>query len=316
MRRGHFFFLGLGIVFVGACGGADESALLDGGASGDDGGSGGDVIVGKDVGPVEGGPNCEPKCATIPLGFRPVRLGSANTACPSGWVTADGFTNPTATDGACTCNCSVTQNPDCTQGKIVRAFDDSTSPTCTSPATQLSGNGGLCTQIGGTLVFNHTHYVADPPPPSGGACQYDAQLDKGKLGGTPVRLCAPPQSCEGQICDGGSICVATDGDQACPGDFPTKTVMGDAVTGTCGSCGSCTASGTCTGTISFYADQLCQTTSTDVVADAVCKANTISTSLGFVSYTWKGSLVKATCAGTPSSTATPSLDQPITVCCK
>ena len=273
------------------------------------------MIVGNDTGPVDTG-SCETTCATIPQGFRAVRLGDANTACASGWDTADGFTNPTASDNACTCNCNVTQDPDCTTGKIVRGFDDSTSPMCTSTATTLQGNGGICTQIGGTLVFNHAHYVADPPPPSGGACTYDAQLDKGKLSGTPARLCAPPQSCQGRICDGGAICVAMDGDQACPSDFPTKTLVGDAVTGTCGSCGSCSATGTCTGTISFYPDQPCQTTSTDVTADGVCKANSIGATTGFVAYTWAGSLSKATCAGTPSSTATPALDKPVTVCCK
>jgi hypothetical protein len=88
------------------------------------------------------------------------------------------------------------------------------------------------------------------------------------------------------------------------------------VTGTCGSCGACTATGTCTGTISFYGDTQCLTTPTDVTADAVCKANTVSGTTGFVAYNWKGSLAKSACAGTPTSTVTPSLDQPVTVCCK
>lgn len=312
MRRGHFLFLGLLV----ACGGADESPLLDGGANGGGDGGGGDVIVGNDTGPIDTGGNCDPKCATIPQGFRPVRLGNANSACPSGWTTADGVTDPTGTDGACTCNCNVTQNPDCTTGKIFRALDNTTTATCNVTATTLTANGSTCTQIGGTLYFSYAHYVADPPPPSGGACQYDAQLDKGKLSGTPARVCAPPQSCLGQICDSGAICVATDGDQTCPSEFPTKTLVGDSVTGTCGSCGACTASGACTGTISFYQDQLCQTTATNVTADAVCKANTIASTTGFVAFTWQGSLAKAACAGTPSSTLTPALDKPVTVCCK
>lgn len=314
MKRGHFLSLGFGVVLAAACGGAEDSSLLDSGSSGDDGGT--DAIVGKDTGPVEGGPNCEPKCATIPQGFRPVRVGDKNTACPSGWVTADGFTNPTASDSACTCACNVTQNPDCTTGKIFRGFDDSNTPVCNNNATTLTANGTNCTQIGGSIFFTHFHYVADPPPPSGGTCQYDATLDKQKLSGTPARLCAPPQSCLAEICDGGAVCVATDGDQACPGDFPTKTLMGSGVTGTCGSCGACTATGTCSGTISFFTDTSCTMGQTDVVADAVCKSNVISSATGFPAFTWKGSVAKASCAGTPSSTATPALDQPVTVCCK
>lgn len=310
MKRGRFFFLSLLV----ACSGADESPLLDGGTSGGDGG-GSDVIVGNDTGPIDTG-NCATTCATIPQGFRPVRLGNANAACPSGWVTADGFTNPAASDNACTCSCNVTQDPDCSTGKIFRALDNTTSPTCGTAATTLNANGSTCTLIGGTLYFSYPHYLADPPPPSGGACQYDAQLDKGKLSGTPARLCAPPQSCQGEICDGGAVCIATDGDQACPGDFPTKTVVGDAVTGSCGSCGACSPTGTCSGTISFFTDQQCSLGQTDVAADGVCKANTVSGASGFQAFTWKGSLAKATCAGTPSSTATPALDKPVTVCCK
>jgi hypothetical protein len=316
MKRGHFLFLGLGVVIASACGGADESGLLDGGGTNGDGGNGGDVIAPNDSGPVDSGPNCEPKCATIPQGFRPVRLGNANTACPSGWTTADGFTDPTATDNACTCNCNVTQNPDCTTGKIFRALDNSSTAQCNVTATTLTANGSTCTQIGGTLYFSYAHYLADPPAPSGGTCQYDAQLDKGKLSGTPARLCAPPQSCLAEICDGGAVCVATDGDQACPTDFPTKTLVGDGVTGTCGSCGACTAAGTCSGTIAFFTDSQCTTGEYDFAADTVCKANNASTSTGYLAFTWKGSLAKASCAGTPSSTVTPTLDKPVTVCCK
>ncbi len=311
-----FFLLGLGVVFVGACSGADESPLLDAGATGDDGGGGGDVIIGNETGPVESGPSCDPTCLTVPQGFRPVRLGDANTACPSGWTTNDGLTNPTAGDTACSCNCNVTQNPDCSTGKVFRGFDDTSTATCGNSATTLTVNGANCTQIGGTLFFSHAHYATDPPPPSGGTCQYDAQLDKGKLSGTAARLCAPPQSCLADICDGGAVCVATDGDQACPTDFPTKTLVGDAVTGTCGACGSCSPTGTCSGTLAFFTDQQCSIGETDVAADSVCKQNAISEATGFVAYTWKGSLSKATCAGTPSSTAQAALDKPVTVCCK
>src|SRR4051794_37303175 len=109
MKPGRFLFLSLLV----ACGGAEDSPLLDSGNGGGDGG-GSDAIASNDVSPVDTGNNCEPTCATIPQGFQPVRPSAANTACPSGWVTADGFTNPAATDGACACNCNITQNPDCT----------------------------------------------------------------------------------------------------------------------------------------------------------------------------------------------------------
>jgi hypothetical protein len=314
MRRGNFLSLGFVAVIVAACGGAEDTPLLDSG-SGGDGSSGSDGGL-VDTKPVDTGTNCEATCATIPQGFRPVRPIDAKGTCPSGWVSADGVTNPIAASDACSCACNITQNPDCTTGKIFRAFDDTTSPSCGTTATTLIANGTNCTQVGGSIFFTHLHYLADPPPPSGGTCQYDAQVDKAKLSGTPARLCAPPQACQGAICDGGAVCIAGDGDQACPASFPTKTLVGDAPTAACSACGACTPAATCTGTISFFSDTQCTMGKVDVVADAVCKSNAVSTSTGYSAFTWNGSVAKAACTGAASSTPTAALDKPVTVCCK
>jgi hypothetical protein len=309
--RGAFLFLGSLVSIAVACGGADGSNLFDGGGgNGDDGGAT------NDVAPIDTGSNCEATCVTLPQGFRAVRIAGAKTTCPNGWVSADGMTDPVASSDACSCSCNVTQPPDCTTGKIARALDDSLSPTCGSAATTFAANGNGCTQIGQALYLNHAHYSATAPAASGGACQFDAKLDKQKVSGTATRLCAPPASCVGAICDGGAVCVATDGDQICPADFPTKTLVGDGVDGTCSACGTCAVEGTCTGTLSFFTDTQCAGGEVDFTADGQCKANVASTSSAYYAYEWKGSVAKSGCGGQPASTPEATLTNAVTVCCK
>jgi len=296
------------------CGGAEDSPLLDGGSSATDSGGGGDVITTPDT----GNPCDVAKCATIPSGFHAVRLADANASCPSNWTSMNAVTNPAAPDGTCTCSCNVTQNPSCNSGQIFRYLDDTMGPTCGTQASTLPANGGNCAQIGNTLYLNHGHYEVNPPPAQGGACTYDAKLDSNKVTATPTLVCAPPASCQGAICDGGAVCVASDGDVACPSDFPTKTLVGQSATATCGACaGACLTTGTCTGTLSFFTDQQCQAGKVDFTANAVCASNPASTTTPYYSYLYKGQLQTSTCAGqAPPSAATASLDQPRTVCCK
>src|SRR5947209_19440208 len=161
LMRGTFLFLGSAVAIAVACGGADESPLLDAGTTGDDGGAGTDGNS-KDVSPLDVA-NCEPTCATIPQGFRAVRLADAKTTCPNGWASLDGVTNPVAASDACSCSCNITQQPDCSTGKIARALDDTTSATCGTAATTFVATGSACTGIGNTLVLNHAHYSAIAP---------------------------------------------------------------------------------------------------------------------------------------------------------
>lgn len=312
--RGTLFVCAAALLF--GCGGAEDSPLFDGGGgSTGDGGGTSDVIMTPDM----GGGNCDvSKCATIPSGFHAVRLNDGNTACPGSWTSTSVVTSPVAADGACTCQCNVTQDPGCGSGQIFRFLDDTTSPTCGTQATTFTANNGGCSQIGAQLLLNHAHYEVDAPPAAGGACQYDAKLDQGKVSGTPALVCQPPATCVGAICDGGAVCVASDGDVDCPSGFPTKTLVGGSATATCGACGAtCLATGTCTGTISFFTDQQCTLGKVDFTADGQCKPNVAVTTTAYFSYSYTGSLQSSTCSGTPPpSTATASLDKPVTVCCK
>lgn len=306
MRKAALWFLACAA--LGACGGAPDSPLFG------DGGGGGDGGVGVD-GSSEGGPNCDlSKCPSIPNGFALVRLGEGKGSCPSGWGSSDVVTNPTVSDGACTCDCGITQQPTCDTGDIYRGYDDYTTATCGTAGATFPANQGACSQTGQAINLNHVHYAVDPPLPSGGACSYQAKVDETKLGSTAATLCAPPQSCAADACVG-QVCIAGDGDQTCPSAFPNKTLVGTSATADCSDCGTCTVGGTCTGKMAFFTDTNCTTGEDDFTADAVCRSTTASGTSYYYSYMFTGSLVSATC-GTATSTATPGLDGKKTICCQ
>jgi hypothetical protein len=294
-----------------ACGGAPSSSLLDGG-TGPDGAS--------DTGTSDTGANCDiSACATIPMGFSVVSLSTS--ACAGGWTSTAVVSAPAAGTGTCTCACNVTGQPDCTTGMIDRFLDDDTSPMCNETATTLEANGGVCTNIGAYIQFDHGHYAVDAPPPTGGTCEYDAHTDTTMVTSTPGQLCAPPASCPGAICGTGNVCVSQSGDVACPSGFPTKTLVGTSATAMCSACpSSCTVTGTCTGTLSFYpyTDPTCSTTPVSFTADGSCVADpTSDTTAYYQYYQYTGMVASATCNGTPPmSMATATLNGPTTVCCQ
>ena len=313
MRSTLGFLLVLGSV-AAACGGAADTPLL-----GDGGGGGGDGSTVDSVAP-DGGANCDvSRCANVPAGFHAVSLVDATASCPNGFDTSDLVTAPIANDGACTCACNVTTQPDCTNGSVTRYLQTNTSTTCSQQATTFQANGGACTQIqNGALYLSYSHYAVNAPPPSGGACQYDATVDPQKVSSTKARVCAPPASCQGAVCDGASVCVAQTGDVACPGDFPKKTLVGTSATADCSACGgSCSVTGDCTGTFSVYTDPSCTQNGVDFTADGTCSPNPATTTTAYTYYQYAGSVKTATCGGTaPTSTATATLDGTTTVCCK
>ena len=299
------------LALVLACGGAADNPLLDYDSGG------GDAGIDLDAEGTDGG-NCDQtKCPPIPAGFTIVTLAQGQ-ACPSGWGSNDAVTNPTAEGGACTCACNVSQQPDCTQDDVTRAFDDGANATCGNAATSFPQNQGGCTAFQG-LYLNHGHYSATAPAPSGGACTYDAHVDQGKVSGTPVHVCSAPASCPALACKSGSMCVAQDGDVACPQGFDKKTLVGSAATATCDGCGAatCAVTGTCSGKIAFFTDTQCQAGEVDFNADGSCVANPAGTIGPYYSYSTDISLAKADCAGAPpTATATASLQNPKTICCQ
>ncbi len=309
MRRTLCFFLSWAAI---ACGGAPDSSLLDGGMTGADGAS--------DTGTNDTSSSCDiSACATIPMGFSVVSLGTS--ACPGGWTATSVVSAPTAGAGTCTCACNVTGQPDCTTGMIDRYLDDNTTPLCNETATTLPANGGVCTNIGAYIQFDHAHYAVDAPPPTGGTCEFDTHTDTTMVTSTAGQMCAPPSSCPGAICGTGNVCVSQSGDMACPSGFPQRTLVGTSATATCSTCGtSCAVMGTCTGTLDFYlsTDPTCSSTPLDFTADGSCNADPATNDLAYYQYyKYTGMVASATCGGPPPmSTATATLNSPTTVCCQ
>src|SRR5260221_13183872 len=108
------FLLTCGALAV-ACSGAEDNGLLT--SNGGDGGGGNDGATND-----AGNPGCDvSRCATVPDGFHVVR--QSTSACPQGWDTLSGVAAPISAEGACSCNCNITQDPDCNTGNVGRYFD-------------------------------------------------------------------------------------------------------------------------------------------------------------------------------------------------
>lgn len=304
-----------GFVIASACGGAPDSPLLgdDGGTTQGDGATTGDGTTNGD----SSSNNCDvTKCAVIPDGFHAARLADGNAKCPNDWSSTAVVSAPVAADGTCTCGCNVTQAPSCEGGNILRYADSTTTATCNVQAGTVTASS-TCTLINGGIQLYYNHYQVNPPPAQGGACEFDAKTDTSKVTSTANLVCQPPDKCVGAICDGGAVCVAQDGDVACPAGFPTKTLVGKSASAQCGACGgTCTAQTTCNGTLKFFTDAQCTLGEVDQTTSTTCNANPNLNAGPFYYSEFAPAPTTATCGGSPiAPTPTTSLDTPTTVCC-
>jgi hypothetical protein len=295
-----------------ACSGAEDTSLISGGGnpSNQDGGP----IVTGDSGPLPPGSCDLSKCGiTVPTGFTLLTTVDPKNECPTGLVKRDAVAEPSVDPTACSCACNLTQQPDCTKGAIQRGIDYTNNATCNQAATTVTVLQSGCSQLPNPIQTQGWHYSAQMPS-IGGVCSYDAKADLTKLKSRNVRLCDAPANCQGAVC-GSNVCVAKDGDVACPPAFPNKQIVGKAANVECSSCGTCTVEGACGGTLSFYTDQQCAQGKRDFPVDGTCNAS--SANALYYSFQFQGSVKKAGCGGTVSpSTPTAKLDQPSTVCCQ
>lgn len=309
---------------IAACGGADSVDVSSDNPSnvnpnnGQDASTADGALPGKDGGPS----SCDPsKCGiSTPQGWKLVTASNSRAAaCADGWKSTDVISDPVADPAACSCACNVTTQPDCPGGTVLRNLDQG-SATCNLQATtlQMTG-GGLCDPFNNfSIVLQGKNYQTIPPKAKGGACQFDAKADPSKITSTQGRICEPPPSCQGDICKMAQICVMQDGDVACPGDFPTKRLIGAAPALDCAACGGgCDVKGDCSGTLSMYTDKTCTAGKIDFTADSLCDPAPNGNNQQYFSASLSTSVKNAACVQTPPTSA-PSvkLDQPSTVCCK
>lgn len=227
-------------------------------------------------------------CVDLPLGFELVAVGPTTDPCPATFEQPkDVHENPVATNGTCTCKCSVGGTPICPSNQgLLTTFGTAGAGTC--PNNGGTTGGGCATDgfLGAFDTGNEHRYK--PAGPVGGSCTTSGLADKTKVTFTDLRVCGANvvPKCESKLCPptlGGNFtaCVAALGDQACPGAFPKKHLVGPDVNVTCANNGcNCSVSATCTGKMSFFASADCSGAADLIVnADDSCVA-TVSTPPG------------------------------------
>jgi hypothetical protein len=314
---------GCGLVVTGAASGIEPDGT-DAAASWPDA-SGGEPAEGR----VDGGD--EPSEATdaaadacssdacgfdVPAGWSLVLFArSAATQCPAGFVTESAVTNAAAAAGACTCSpssCTVTSTPSCDDGVVATKLDSAAAPTCNQSGINLDLNEGKCTKLNASLGKHAS--IAAPSPKGTGACKAAAVPNPAAVTATEVRVCTSDSCatvCGEAPASGLERCLIASGDQACPADAPKKTVIGTKASLACGDCATCAVTASCSGTISFYSDESCnsvlRTFTSNVCADGDTPVR---------SFKWTGAAKDVSCV--PSGPPAPKVDleEQRTVCCK
>ncbi len=256
-------------------------------------------------------------CANVPNGWNPVAYKEGTKACPGGTTGNAYATKPTPVAGSCTCGCALTSSSACDVGKSQTSYSTNPNTTCSTPSVaHVFATSGQCLPLNGSFS---DYYGATAIARSGGTCS--ASPSQGTATATDVALCTPTV-CKEAICAnvvplGYTSCIETTGDTACPSNTPyTKLVtVGDTPAVTCGAGCGCNLTGTCTSPkITYYTDTNCTNVAQSFAADGTCQAVTFGGTVRGVTYS--ATLTGGGCTATGSSTATPTLQNHHTVCCR
>lgn len=238
-------------------------------------------------------------CVTVPPGGWQgpgiVYAGDPATLpdCPAEFPTVlhDGVADPVQEDATCApCACDA-PTVDCTLGQI-RAYGNANCGGGSTPFNQPPVN--TCGQInpaGGTDA-----YRAPAPTVTASACNASggAATVPPAVAGVATRVCGADLSAAGcgtqeQRCvpDAvvapfeGTVCVWSDGDQACPGGFTVKHLFGESLDDTRG-CTPCTCGNAvtdCNAVTLVYSDNNCQNLLEMVPNDMTCTMATAGLSI-------------------------------------
>ncbi len=294
---------------AGACAVDIPDVVTDGG---DDSSTSHDVTSGgdaSDAGPADvivTPPTCDGGCGySLPSNFGLVLFANGSQVCPQGSLPNPISVDPDAS-AACTCGCSVTQQPDCNNGTIQRARDNTATPTCNQQESQLQIMGASCLQH--AFLSGILHRSFTPPTATGGTCSPQDKANAGAVTSTASVACVAT-SCTTQACSapGFKLCAIASGQVACPAPFTVVHPVGVGSL-SCAGCGPCTVSGTCTGVLHRYSDTACGTLAEDDIVDGGCEDATASSA----SYNYTGTFAGGC---TPSGTSSPTLAGSQTLCC-
>ncbi|HEY1960610.1 MAG TPA: hypothetical protein VGH28_33595 [Polyangiaceae bacterium] len=261
--------------------------------------------------------------AAVPGGWSLTAFApNQTTACPANFTQADVVASPVAAAGACTCDCSVVNQPSCALGNVTMHYASNNQCGTLYMTFDITTEGACTDYNDGTFSLSAYHEYTDLAL-TPGTCSSNAKPDTTKLSATPVRTCAPPPACAEDLCDGSApsgmrSCIVGPGDVACPaGPFTDKVaVIGAGASLTCGACAGCsvTASPCGAGTVKFWGDSSCTMAKGSVPADGNCDATGGGT--GVNHFTYVNPVQNVQCnAGTSAATASLS-SPPQTVCCR
>jgi hypothetical protein len=248
-------------------------------------------------------------CVVVPGGWSLVAFAPTQaSSCPAGFSVApavDVVEGPDAS-GACGCGpCTVTQAPSCASGAVA-GYNDIRSRggagLCGSvdmPSPLSNNPPGAC----GTDIFQGDYSIYDvqynAPPPTGGACRSPGVAQAAAVTyKAQERMCTPdtPQAagCTGDVCrptlpTGYGACIAAPGAMPCPqGPLGVQHIVGTSATFTCADCG-CTATATCSGTLTLYADANCSKGATPIATNVCVSMSGMSSAKNtFQAYEYAG----------------------------
>jgi hypothetical protein len=271
-------------------------------------------------------------CYVVPNGWQLVALAGDRTAgCPKGFTAnqaMDVDEGPDTTN-ACTCTCTMAQEPTCPSGPIAVSFDQLNS----AGAGQCGQNGDPITNapVGGcdtdlyypTPTYSSLDLEYTPPAAIGGQCSGMATGTGNVTYAMQGRACLPDDAqsagCTGHQCSPTlaapyRACVLQSGMQSCPGaPFTEQHLVGSGVSFACSACG-CSFTATCGGTVQLFTDQSCTQQELDIPADGQCHDPDAPDGT-YGSYIYVPDPPQDDCTTTPSTAEGVALQNEETICC-
>ena len=268
-------------------------------------------------------------CLAVPATWEPVAV--TTTTCPAGFGGGRPYyTN--ATGGAFTCSCGCAGTQACSGSVTLNQYGSDAGAGCSgTPSTRTLAISTSCAIANyGTITAGNSYTISGITYGPGPACTATPSATaKPAVVAPSVTLCSANTVCPTGAClsvsEGANLCVQKAGTNACPAEFPTRTIMSPTYDDTrdCGAC-ACGSTLTCSLTgVLLDNDYSCDVANPyNMTATDTCTGASVAPS----SYPLNAVLAKTNSTGTGACAMTaPSLPTgkvvlrdatTVTVCCK
>ena len=273
-------------------------------------------------------------CYVIPANWELVAAAANRSdACPSGFAVTppeDLDEGPDASN-ACTCSCSIPEEPTCPTGPIAVDFDriNSVGAGLCGQASAIMENipaGGCDTDLftgNPPPQYSALDVEYTPPAAVGGQCS-SMGTGSGNVTYTSERRACVPDSEQSAGCTGDEctltlpapyhVCVFQTGVQTCPGaPFTEQHLVGTGASFTCSNC-ACSLTTSCLGTMELFMDGNCMQQQLDTPADGQCHDPGAPNGT-YNSYVYAPDPPQVVCTTTTSTAQDVALQNESTLCC-